>query len=205
MSSDGRRVLVIPGFNEEALLPETLDRVEAAGLGLEVAVVDDGSRDRTAEVARRAGVRLLRHPVNLGYGAALQTGYKYALRRGAEMVAQLDADGQHDPRQIPSLFEPLEQDRADLVIGSRFIAAGTPCVTGIGKRLGVALLRAVGRGFGLEVTDPTSGFQALGRSALQIFTQDWFPADYPDLDALLQAHRSGLRIEGRRRSCGSPS
>jgi glycosyltransferase involved in cell wall biosynthesis len=117
-------VLLIPAFDEADRLPEVLRRVAESALDLEVVVVDDGSRDRTAAVARQAGVRLLRHPFNLGYGAALQTGYKYALRAGADLLVQMDADGQHDPADVPALLEPVAAGVLDLALGSRFLGAG---------------------------------------------------------------------------------
>src|SRR5262245_55463338 len=102
-----RGVLVIPAFNEAPRLPRLLERIAAERLDLEVVVVDDGSRDATAALALAAGVTALRHPFNLGYGAGLQTGYKYALEVGARWVVQMDADGQHDPSDIARLLAPL--------------------------------------------------------------------------------------------------
>jgi glycosyltransferase involved in cell wall biosynthesis len=98
-------VLVIPAFNEAPRLPGLLAAIAQQALPLEVVVVDDGSRDETSDVALRAGETLLRHPFNLGYGAGLQTGYKYALQTGAPWVVQMDADGQHDPRDVNRLLE----------------------------------------------------------------------------------------------------
>src|SRR6516162_9728141 len=103
----GREVLVIiPAHDEEASLPRTLAEVRSKAPGVDVVVVDDGSHDRTAEVARAAGVPVLRHAVNLGVGAALQTGFRYAVERGYAIGVQLDADGQHDPAYLDTLLEP---------------------------------------------------------------------------------------------------
>ncbi len=117
----GDTLLLIPAFDEATSLPEVLRRVERAVSDVPVVVVDDGSRDETARVARAHGARVLRHPYNLGYGAALQTGYKYALRGGFRFLVQMDADGQHDPEQIHRLLEPLRAGDCDLLIGSRFL------------------------------------------------------------------------------------
>lgn len=187
---------MIPAFNEEAGLLQLLSRTAESKLDFEIIVVDDGSDDQTGSIAAQAGVHVLRHACNLGYGAALQTGYKYAYRRGATLVVQMDADGQHDPREIASLIEPVEQGRADLVIGSRFLGAET-YKTGRIRKFGWSLLNAVARVFGLRITDPTSGFQALNRKVLGLYIGDAFPADYPDLDVLLAAQRHGVRIEER--------
>jgi len=188
-----RGVLVIPAFNEAPRLPALLARISAERLPLEVAVVDDGSRDATAAVAARAGATVLRHPFNLGYGAGLQTGYKYALSVGASWVVQMDADGQHDPRDIARLLAPIERGECDLVIGSRFLAP-TGYHMGVTRTLGRRFFVALARVFGIRVTDPTSGFQALGRRVLELYVLDAFPSDYPDVDVLLTAHRHGLEV-----------
>ena len=188
-----RGVLVIPAYNEAPRLPALLAAIAAQALPLEIAVVDDGSRDATREVAARAGATVLRHPFNLGYGAGLQTGYKYALATGAPWVVQMDADGQHDPRDIARLLEPIRAGACDLVIGSRFLEPTgyrMDPLRQLGRRFFVALARA----FGFRVTDPTSGFQALGRRVLELYVGDAFPSDYPDVDVLLTAHRHGLAV-----------
>ena len=115
------RFLIIPAFNEGARLGAVLDTIERAGTGCKVVVVDDGSLDDTSDVARMKGATVLRHPFNLGYGAALQTGYKYALQMRADVVIQMDADGQHDPSDINTLLRPILDDELDLVVGSRFL------------------------------------------------------------------------------------
>jgi glycosyltransferase involved in cell wall biosynthesis len=188
-----RGVLVIPAFNEAPRLPALLARIDSEKTGLEVVVVDDGSRDATAEVAARAGATVLRHPFNLGYGAGLQTGYKYALEIGAKWLVQMDADGQHDPSDIRRLLAPLERGECDLVIGSRFLEK-TSYEMGFTRSLGRRFFVALARAFGIRVTDPTSGFQALGRRVLELYAGDAFPSDYPDVDVLLTAHRHGLAV-----------
>jgi glycosyltransferase involved in cell wall biosynthesis len=188
-----RVLLVIPSFNEAPRLPALLAKISALQLGLEIAVVDDGSRDATATVAARAGATVLRHPFNLGYGAGLQTGYKYALASGVDFVVQMDADGQHDARDIGRLLEPLLRGECDLVIGSRFLAP-TGYQMGLTRTLGRRFFSGLARAFGIEVTDPTSGFQALDRRVLELYAGDAFPSDYPDVDVLLTAHRHGLAV-----------
>jgi hypothetical protein len=190
------KVLLIPAFNEARRLPAVLTGVAAAVPDFAVIVVDDGSRDETAQVARDAGARVLCHPFNLGYGAALQTGYKYAIRSGAELLVQMDADGQHAPRDIPALVAAVERDELDLAIGSRFLGLGD-YEMGAMKSAGRRFLRAVLRAFGLRITDPTSGFQAMNRAVLDLYASDMFPSDYPDVDVLLCAHRHGLRVGER--------
>ncbi|HEY8515171.1 MAG TPA: glycosyltransferase family 2 protein [Candidatus Binatia bacterium] len=191
-SSDS--LLIIPAFNEQRSIGAVIDRVRATGLELDVLVINDGSRDDTAEIARRHGATVVSHPFNLGYGAALQTGYKYAIRNGYRHLVQMDADGQHDPAYIPSLLEPVRAGEADVVIGSRFIEA-------TGYQMGGA--RTVGRVFfqrvlvwcgGPHIADPTSGLQALSRSVVRFCCSDFYPFDFPDIDVLLLLHRQGFRI-----------
>jgi glycosyltransferase involved in cell wall biosynthesis len=187
-------LVIVPAHDEEASLPGTLAELRRAAPWADVLVVDDGSRDATARHAARHGAAVVSHPFNLGYGAALQTGYKCAVRRGYRFVVQMDADGQHDPADVPRLLEPLEGGKADVVIGSRFVEAS-------GYRMG--LTRSVGRRFfqvvlvacgGPHISDPTSGFQALGRAAFQFCCADVYPSDFPDIDVLLLLHRHRFRL-----------
>ncbi len=190
------RVLVIPAYNEAPHLAGVLEDILEAADGFDVVVVDDGSRDRTGKIASETGVRVLRHPYNLGYGAALQTGYKYALRAGATLLVQMDADGQHAPGDIGTLCEPVERGELDLVIGSRFLEDTTYSMGAL-RGAGRQFFRAAARAFGLRVSDPTSGFQAMNRRALRLYAGDFFPTDYPDVDSLLVAQRAGLRLGER--------
>jgi glycosyltransferase involved in cell wall biosynthesis len=190
------KAIVIPAYQEEARLPAVLAALGSAAPGFRVVVIDDGSRDATAETARRAGATVLRHPFNLGYGAALQTGYKWALRAGATLLVQMDADGQHDPADVAALAEPVEAGGLDLVIGSRFLGAGDYHMSRL-QGLGRDFFRALLGAFGLRVTDPTSGFQAMNRAVLELYASDMFPSDFPDVDVLLCAHRHGLRVGER--------
>jgi glycosyltransferase involved in cell wall biosynthesis len=193
--TDGRLLVVIPAFNEESNLPDVIVQVRRAAPEADLLVVDDCSRDSTRRVARAAGARVVRHPVNLGYGSALLTGYRYADRHGYGRVVQMDGDGQHDPASIPDLLAGLD-DGSDLVLGSRF-GAGV-------RRYRPQRLRAVGmrlfgwiasRALGRKITDPTSGFQALSRRLVHFHaTGNLFPPDYPDADILILVGRAGFRV-----------
>ena len=186
-------IVVIPAYNEAENLPRVLEGVRAAVPDAEVVVVDDGSRDDTPRVAAQHGARVLRHPFNLGYGAALQTGYKYAMERGADVLVQIDADGQHDPGEILKLVAALQRDECDLVIGSRFVEPSGYAMSR-SRNLGRRVFQALGRLAGVNVTDPTSGFQAMNRKVLELYCGDFFPPDYPDVDVLVTASRAGIRI-----------
>jgi len=185
--------LIIPAFNEAKSLPRVFAAIGNAKLEAEIVVVDDGSTDETARTAAAHGARVIRHPFNLGYGAAIQTGYMYALERGADILVQMDADGQHDPGQIPALIEPIRRGECDLVIASRFLEV-TGYRMGWARTAGRKLFEALGRLSGVNVTDPTSGFQAMNAATLELYVKDFFPHDYPDVDVLVTASRHGLRL-----------
>ena len=197
MNPNARRaeiLVIIPAYNEERHIGDVVRGVSAALPDADVLVIDDGSWDRTRFLAREAGARVVSHVFNLGYGAALQTGYKRADRDHYAYVVQLDADGQHRPTELPRLLEPLRQGGADVVIGSRFVAAsgyrmGTART--LGRKMLGRLLLALG---GPRVADPTSGLQALARPAFRLCCGEFYPADFPDIDVLLFLHRQGLRI-----------
>ncbi len=187
-----RRILVvIPAFNEAVRIGPVLRTIRAS-LAADVLVVDDGSSDGTAAESSTAGAVVATHPVNLGYGAALQTGYRYALRRGYDAVLQLDADGQHDPASIPRLVESLRE--ADVVVGSRFLGDGgyrPPLLRRAGMKIFAAVATAL---CGQRITDPTSGYQAISRQALSFYVHERYPHDYPDADVLAMVARAGLRL-----------
>jgi glycosyltransferase involved in cell wall biosynthesis len=190
----GELLVLLPSFNEAARLPAVLAELERTlGEPYRAVVIDDGSKDDTAEVARAAGATVLDLPFNLGYGAALQTGYKYARECRAAAIVQMDADGQHDAGDIPRLLAPLRSGESDLVIGSRFVER-TDYRMGRIRTIGRLLFQRLARLAGLRVADPTSGFQAMNARVLELYTGAFFPSDYPDVDVLLIAHRAGLRI-----------
>jgi glycosyltransferase involved in cell wall biosynthesis len=187
-------MILLPAHNEEPRIAGVIGEVRAAAPRADIVVVDDGSTDGTARVALDAGATVLPHPVNLGYGAALQTGYKHALRQGYDYLAQLDADGQHDPAGLPVLLGRVRDGRCDLCIGSRFLEGGTYAIPRA-RRAGMWLFRRVASALtGLTITDPTSGFQAMNRRVIEFFTRDLYPTDYPDTDLLVLVHRHALRI-----------
>jgi glycosyltransferase involved in cell wall biosynthesis len=187
----GRLLVVIPALNESRVIQRVLAQVQAQ-VDADILVVDDGSLDNTSEEARLGGALVAMHVVNLGYGAALQTGYRYALRHGYDAVLQLDADGQHDPASIPALIEALS--RADVVVGSRFLGSGSYRPP-LARRAGMWFFGKLASLLcGQRVTDPTSGFQAVSRAALNFYAHERYPVDYPDADVLAMVARSGLRL-----------
>jgi glycosyltransferase involved in cell wall biosynthesis len=192
MTCSLRILAVIPAYREETRIGQVVRAVRE--LGFDVLVVDDCSPDATRLEAERAGATMVRHPINLGYGGGLQTGYLYARERGYEAVVQLDADGQHDPACICDLLAPLLAGEADVVLGSRFLGRGDykmPWARRLGQRLFGGLAGLVTR---QRVTDPTTGFQALSAKTVALYCTRLFPEDYPDADMLIVLRRAGLRV-----------
>jgi glycosyltransferase involved in cell wall biosynthesis len=133
-------------------------------------------------------------PFNLGYGVALQTGYQYALKQGYDFALQMDADGQHDPAFIPVLMKEVQTGMADVAIGSRFLVGGVYHLS-LTRKAGVLFFRKLASLLTRQtVTDPTSGFQALGRKAMEFCASEAYPTDFPDADVLIMLHRRGIRF-----------
>ena len=189
-----RGLVLMPAFNEAETLPQVLPEVRKT-TDFDILVVDDGSTDGTAAVARAHGALVLRHPFNMGYGAALQTGYKFAAQGDYAVLVQIDADGQHDPTFIGILARRVLDGHADACIGSRFLE-GKGYIPPFARRVGMVLFGYIASVVTKRrVTDPTSGYQALGRRVFRFFQSDLFPADYPDADVLILLHRAGFRAE----------
>jgi len=187
-------LVIIPARNEAGRIGDVLRGLAKQNVGADVLVIDDGSDDDTADEAERCAAQVIHHPFNLGYGAALQTGYIYAHKRNYDRVVQMDADGQHDPASVHTLLNNLSDD-ADLVLGSRFLNGDPPPVT-LARRMGSKLFAwIVTRWTGTRITDPTSGFQALSRRVLREVVQDNFPDDFPDADVLITLYRAGLKLK----------
>lgn len=189
-----KTLIVIPAFNEEANIGQVLDGIRQWAPGIPTLVINDGSSDATAQIAEDHGTRIITLPFNSGYGVALQTGFIYAAKNNFSVVVQMDADGQHDPRNIPDLLRELEKNDLDVVIGSRFLGEKT-YRTSFLKHLGMFIFGRLASLFcGQKVTDPTSGFQALKASAIRFAASKYFPPDYPDADFLIMLHRCGFKI-----------
>ncbi len=189
-----RVLVVVPAWNEEGAVGATVAQLFASVPDYDVLVVDDGSSDRTAAVASAAGARVCRLPFNLGVGGAMRAGYRYAVRHGFDVVAQVDADGQHDPAYLPSLIARL--DEADIVIGARFAGEGDYRVgraRGVAMKLLAGALSRVGR---TRLTDVTSGFRVVNRRAMRVFAVH-YPAEYlgDTVESLVIAMRSGCRVQ----------
>ena len=189
------RIAIVPALNEEETIAQRHRRDPRVRPGLEIVVVDDGSHDRTAEVARAAGARVLRLPFNLGIGGAVQTGFRYAFENGFDLAVRVDGDGQHDPSQLGAVVEPVLRGETDIAVGSRYLGAAAtatarPRRAGSASASSRAIVSLLTR---QRITDPTSGFQALNRKAIALFAAD-YPHDYPEVEALVLLLRHRLRL-----------
>lgn len=195
-----RLLVVIPAFNEQEALGGLLAELRGlsfADLGVEVEtlVVDDGSADRTAEVAKAGGARVLRLCRNLGIGGAVQSGLRLAHREGFDFAVQLDGDGQHPPAELRPLLAPaLAENPPDLIVGTRYRGTANNFRSTMLRRLGSAWLRLILRVVArLRVSDPTSGFRLYGRAALDLFDET-YPYDFPEPESLAIARAAGLEV-----------
>lgn len=154
--------IIVPAYNEASRIARTLQTLLLHYPN--VVVIDDGSRDTTRQAAHEAGAWVLRHEVNSGQGAALQTGLDFALRQGAEYLVTFDADGQHDPQDIAKLLAPLAKGEADVVLGSRFLGqtVDMPFTRKLILKAGVLFTRIVSN---IKVTDTHNGLRAFTRQA----------------------------------------
>jgi glycosyltransferase involved in cell wall biosynthesis len=190
-----RRLAVVPALNEAETIASVIAEIRAVDPGMEIVVVDDGSIDATASIAAKAGVRVVRLAFNLGIGGAVQTGYQAARELGCDLVVQVDGDGQHDPRELPLIIEPVLAGRADIAIGSRFAGAGkyrAPWARRLAMRIFAAFVSVFA---GKALTDTSSSFRALNRRALSLYAVDYPHGYLETIEATVLALRYGLRIE----------
>lgn len=192
-----RVLIIIPCYNEEAALPALLQQlkrlVPPAGYLLQFAVINDGSADATAQIAAEADAIVLHLPVNLGIGAAVQTGLLYAQQNHFHLAIQLDGDGQHPPSEIEQLLLCYKQTHASLVIGSRFKGIDSFRSTRR-RRAGITYLSWLARLLtGQRIYDITSGFRLFDQKAIELGTSN-YPDEYPEPESIILFSRSGLEI-----------
>jgi glycosyltransferase involved in cell wall biosynthesis len=185
--------IIIPAFNEEKSIFHIIRQILRLHPGFTVLVVNDGSSDRTALVARSAGADVVTLPQNLGIGGAVQTGYRYASARGYDIAVQVDADGQHRPEELDKILKPILRGEADMVVGSRFVEQ-TSYRSSAGRRTGILILSALVSLMARQpLKDVTSGFRAVNRKGILMFAED-YSTDYPEVDSLITGKKHQFRI-----------
>lgn len=175
MSSSPKIIIALPAYNEASVLPEVIAEINSAGYS-HIVIVDDGSRDNTFTVAKKAGVVALKHRLNRGKGAATKTAIEAAKLLGADIIVTMDSDGQHNPNDIAKLIEPILQEKADVILGTRLLdPRGMPWHKILANKIGNALTWCL---YGLWVTDSQSGFRAYSRKAANLINTKSDRYDY---------------------------
>jgi len=187
-------LVAIPAWNEEGSIADVIAKVREHRPDADILVVNDGSSDSTAEVARAAGATVVSLPFNVGVGGAMRTAFLHAQRGGYQAMVQVDADGQHDPADLDRVLDGLAD--ADVVVGTRFHPDSMYFVGGPRRWAMVLLSRSLSRMNKGKISDPTSGFRSAGPKAIALFAVD-YPADYlgDTVGSLAIAIRNGLVIK----------
>lgn len=186
--------VIIPAYEEEKNVGQIVRGLRDVGLDLRIWVIDDGSKDDTAQEAREAGGQVVRHCVNLGQWAALRTGFMLSLLNHADTIVTLDADGQHDPKDLPRLVEALDEQKADLVVSSRFLDEEEPEMLRH-RRLGIRFLnRLLKVAFNCDLTDCTNGFKAYRADIVRNLLPELKEDQYGALEFLAKAASRRAKI-----------
>jgi glycosyltransferase involved in cell wall biosynthesis len=193
MTTDPSYLAVVPAYNESATIVGVVKALHERAPEFEVLVVDDGSTDHTAAMARLAGARVLKMPFNLGIGGAVQAGFVFAHDNHYDYMAQVDGDGQHEPAELAKLVAEMgSKPRPDMVCGSRFLGADYHYPAPISRRTGIHVFSTLLSWIvSSRVSDPTSGFRLYNRRAIELFAHD-YPHDYPEVEAVLMLHHHRL-------------
>lgn len=193
MKFEERVLVIIPAYNEEGSVEKVILEAKSCLGRADILLVNDGSTDLTYRKAEACGATVLGLPFNLGIGGAMQAGYKYAHEKGYGIAIQVDADGQHDPKEIPKLLGALTEKKADMVIGSRFLG-DSEFKPSLMRRIGISIFsQVVSIIVGQKITDPTSGFRAANRKVIRLFASD-YPQDYPEAEAVILLHQHRLKV-----------
>jgi hypothetical protein len=188
-----KTLAIIPAYNEEGSVRSVVEGIKRYFPGTDALVVNDGSYDHTSQIAEASGAIVINLPFNLGIGGAMQAGYKYAFEKGYDIAVQVDGDGQHDANQIEKLLKALEEKKADMVIGSRFIGDSEFKSSAV-RRVGISILSyVISLIVRQKITDPTSGFRAANRKTIRLFACE-YPQDYPEPEVLVFLHQCGLKV-----------
>lgn len=184
---------IIPAYNEQDAIKQVVKDVQALPVNIDVVVIDDGSADNTSGAASAAGACVVRLPVNLGIGGAVQTGFKYAVKHRYDVAVQVDGDGQHIAAEILKLLEALTRHGTDVVIGSRFLGS-EGFKSSRARQVGINLFRFFNSlAIGQKITDNTSGFRAYNRAALEFLSEN-YPCDYPEPESVILLKRNGFSL-----------
>jgi glycosyltransferase involved in cell wall biosynthesis len=188
-----KKLIIIPAYNESANIQTTVENIIKTVPDFDYVVINDHSTDNTLDILKQNHFNYIDLPINLGIGGAVQTGYKYALANNYDAAVQVDADGQHDVTYLKDLVMKMDQDRADMVIGSRFITNEGFQSTFM-RRVGITYFTKLIRMLtGKTITDPTSGFRLVNRKVISCFAQN-YPRDYPEPESIVFLLNNRMKI-----------
>jgi glycosyltransferase involved in cell wall biosynthesis len=192
---DSEVLIVVPAYNEAVSIAQVISGI--LSVGFSCVVVDDGSEDDTAHIAKEVGATVLSLPINAGVGGALRCGFRYAVENGFKAVIQCDADGQHQSHHFQDLIQAANETQADLVIGSRFLSAANTMEPNVVRRFAMWWLALVAsRATGRKITDSTSGFRLIRRPLLDELAEhlpEYYLGD--TFEALVVLGRAGYTVE----------
>ncbi len=193
--SDNKVLIVVPAYNEEATISHVITELKMTNSTWDILVVDDCSIDNTASLASKSGKAVVvKLPINLGIGGAVQTGFKYAMNDAYDVVVQFDGDGQHIASEVPKIIKPIIMGEADVVIGSRFCIDHDGWKSTIPRQFGIKLFQFINYLLiNKRITDNTSGFRAYNRNAF-VFLAGNYPRDYPEPEAVIVLGKNGFRL-----------
>lgn len=189
-----KKLIIIPAYNESESIENTVRDIIDNAPDFDYVVINDCSKDNTQEICEKSGFNIVNLPINLGIGGAVQTGYRYALEYGYDVAVQVDGDGQHDPAFLQTMAKVLEEENADMVIGSRFIdkeGFQSSVMRRIGIKYFTVLIKIL---TGKTITDPTSGLRMIGRKIIKLYASD-YPKDYPEPESVVAVLRSGMKVK----------
>ncbi len=186
-------LVIIPAYNEEESIKNTITNLKKANQDVDYVIINDCSKDSTKKICEENNYNVINLPVNLGIGGAVQTGYKFAYENDYDVAIQMDADGQHDPKYINDMVKEIENGN-DLVIGSRFLKKEGFQSTWI-RRIGINLYSKLIKIFTKkEIKDTTSGYRAVGKRVIKIFSND-YPVDYPEPETDALIAKNGFNVK----------
>lgn len=189
-------LLIIPAYNEEENILGTIKKIKEYSDEIDYIVVNDGSKDRTEEILEKNKINHIKLVKNLGIGGAVQTGYKYAYENHYDIAIQFDGDGQHDVNYVPRICEPLLEEQADMVIGTRYLdKTSSEFQSTFMRRLGSNIISFFIKLFTRKkITDPTSGFRAANKKVIEEFARE-YPKEYPEPESTVSLLVNGYKVK----------
>lgn len=188
-----KKIVIIPAYNESESIVETVKDICQNAPGFDYVIINDCSKDNTLQICYDHDFNVINLPINLGIGGAVQSGYLYAYNQGYDIAVQFDGDGQHDASYLKKMAAALQEEQADMVIGSRFIEKEGFQSSAV-RRLGITYFAFLSRVlFGQKISDATSGMRMCNRKVMELFIKD-YPRDYPEPETVCRLLRKKLKV-----------